>query len=205
MPKIDNKAYQEATVSNGEYSRMGAGGYIVRVQAVRTRGIDQRIGSVDYINDKQYVKLIYDIAEGEHAGRFSDEYFADESKDYAHCFYLSWKNLGAFKGAIQALDESNNPGFDAKAAFDADQWGLFIGKMFGIVVGEEEYIGNDGGVKTRLTLPRIKSVQDIRDGKYRVPALKKLDGAAAQSSTNYSGGGQSEQVPADLYDDIPFN
>lgn len=205
MPKIDDRAYAEATASSGgEFPRMGAGGYVVRVQAVRTRGIDQRIGTIDYVNDKQYVKLIYDVVDGEHAGRFSADFFADESKDYAHCFYLSWKNLGAFKGAIQALDESN-PGFDAKAAFDADQWGLFIGKMFGIVVGEEEYIGNDGSVKTRLTLPRIKSVQDIRDGKYRVPALKKLEGAAAQSSTNYSSGGQAEQVPADLYDDIPFN
>lgn len=202
MGLFDRAAYEAAEASTGgEFPRMGAGGYVVMVQAVRTQGEDNYHHPINYVKDKQYVKLIYDVIEGEHAGRFSDAYWAGENKDYAHCFYLSWKNLGAFKGAIQAIDESNNPGFDGFAAADAEQWGLFIGKKFGIVVGEEEYQANDGSVKTRLTLPCIKSVQDIHDGKFRIPALKKLEGAA--SSTPASGG-QSELVPLDVYDDIPF-
>lgn len=201
MGLFDRAAYEAAEVSNGEYTKMGAGGYIVAVQSVRTQGEDSYHHPINYIRDKQYVKLIYDVIEGEHAGRYSDDYWSGEDKDYAHCFYLSWKNMGAFKGAIQALDESN-PGFDGFAAADAEQWGLFIGKKFGIVVGEEEYRANDGTVKTRLTLPRIKSVQDIRDGKFRVPALKKLDGA--DSSTSSGSGGQSEQVSTEVYDDILF-
>ena len=202
MPIIDEKAYAEAQVTNGEFQKMGAGGYVVAVQAVRTQGEDSYHRPVNYVDEKQYVKLIYDVIEGEHAGRFSDDYWTGEDKDYAHCFYLSWKNLGALKGSMTAFDESN-PGFDAMAAFRADQWGLFVGKKFGIVVGEEEYIGNDGTLKTRLTLPRIKSVADIHAGKFKVPALKKLDGGS--STTTASGSGQDEQVPADVYDEsLPF-
>lgn len=201
MGLFDRAEYEAAEVSSGDYQRMGAGGYIVQVQAVRTQGEDNYHHPINYVKDKNYVKLIYDVVEGDFAGKFSDDYWQGEDKDYAHCFYLSWKNLGAFKGAITALDESN-PGFDGFAAADAEQWGLFIGKKFGIVVGEEEYRANDGSVKTKLSLPRIKSVQDIRDGKFRVPALKKLDGA--DTSTSYSTSGQDEQPPADVYDDIPF-
>lgn len=201
MGLFDKAAYDAARPTGGEFAKMGAGGYIVAVQAVRTQGEDSYHRPINYITEKQYVKLIYDVVEGEHAGRFSDDYWRGEDKDYAHTFYLSWKNLGAFKGCAQCLDESN-PSFDTFAATDAEQWGLFIDKKFGIVVGEEEYLANDGNVKTRLTLPRMKSVQDIHAGKYRVPALKKLEGAT--STTVAAGGGQDDQPPADVYDDIPF-
>lgn len=187
MPKIDMAEYEAAEVSSTEeYKRMPAGGYVVRIQAVRTKDDDR---GIDYVRDKQYVKLIYDVAEGEFAGKFSDDYWAGEDKDYAHQIYWSWKNMQSLKRSILCFEESN-PGFDAMAAFQADSWGMFVGKLLGIVVGEEEYMGNDGNVKTRFGFPRIKSVQDIRDGRYRVPELKKLEGY--------------EQPSTDTYDDVPF-
>ena len=198
MPKIDMNEYNAATPSGGgDYKRMGAGGYVVTCQAVRTKGMDYG-REVDFAAERQYVKLIFDIAEGELEGKFSDDYWADESKDWGHQYYLSWKNMGALKNTIQCLDESN-PGFDAMAAFQADNWGLFIGKKFGLVFGEEEYLGNDGSVKTRLTFGRIKSVQDIRDGRFKVPELKKLASTdAAQPKP------QQESAPS-IYDEtLPF-
>lgn len=181
MPKINHDEYDAATPSGGgDYQRMGAGGYICTIQAVRTDAVDTR----------QYVKLIFDIADGPLAGKFSDDYWAGEDKDWGHQFYLSWKNWGALKNALTCLDESN-PGFDSEAAFEADNWTLFIGKKLGLVFGEEEYLANDGTVKTRLGFGRIKSIQDIRDGRYKVPELKKLP--------------ESEQPKqADTYDDVPF-
>ena len=196
MPKIDDNAYNEAQVSTGESVKMPAGGYVVRIQAVRTHGEDSNHRPVNYVSEKLYVKLIYDIAEGDFAGKYSEDYWQGEDKDYAHCLYLSWKNLGVLKNFVTCFDESN-PGFDSKAAFDADQWGLYIGKYIGIVLGEEEYIGNDGSVKTRYTMPRIKSVPDIRAGKFRVPELKKLKESATPTQDN--------AVPVDVYDDIPFS
>lgn len=196
MPKnfnMDEYNNAEASTGGSEFKRMTAGGYVARIQAVRTKGFDYG-REIDYPDEKMYVKLIYDIAEGEFAGKFSDEYWSDESKDWGHQIYLSWKNMGAFKGNIIAIEESN-PGFDAMAAFTADQWTLFIGKEVGIVLGEEEYLGNDGTVKTRFTFPRLKSTQDIRDGKFKVPKLKKLADDAEAPSTSEA---------TDAYTDVPF-
>ena len=202
MPKINMQEYEAAEAMSGERARMGAGGYVVIIQAVRTEGTDGMGRRIDYVNAKEYVKLIYDVAEGDFAGKFSDEYWSGTDKDYGHQIFMSWKNMGALKNTINCLDESN-PGFDAMAAFEADKWELFIGKKLGIVVGEEEYRANDGTIKTRLGFPRIKSVQDIHDGKFRVPALKKLeednDGYFAAPSTPTTG------QAASVYDeDIPF-
>ncbi len=189
MPKVFSREEYEtakSTAGDGEYKRMPAGGYVVRIQAVRTKDDDR---GIDYVRDKQYVKLIYDVAEGEFAGKFSDDYWSGEDKDYAHQVYLSWKNQKAAERALVCIEESN-PGFDAFAAFDADKWELFVGKSVGLVLGEEEYLGNDGNVKTRFGFPKLKSVQDIRAGRYRVPELKKLEGY--------------EQPSTDAYDDVPF-
>ena len=196
MPKINHDEYNAAQATGGEYEKMPAGGYVCAIQAVRTSGTNNSGGLVDYINEKQYVKLIWDIVEGDYAGRYSDEYWAD--RDWGHQFFLSWKNLGALKNVITCLDESN-PGFDAMAAFEADQWGLFVGKKIGLVIGEEEYLANDGSVKRRYTLPRCKSVQDIHNGKYRVPELKKLESSASAAATSTGGA-----ATADVYDDVPF-
>ena len=196
MPKnfnMDEYNAAEASTGGCEFKRMTAGGYIVRIQAVRTKGFDYG-REIDFPEEKMYVKLIYDIDEGEFAGKFSDEYWADDSKDWGHQIYLSWKNMNAFKGNIQAIEESN-PGFDAMAAFTADKWALFIGKTVGIVLGEEEYMGNDGTVKTRFTFPRLKSVQDIRDGRFRVPQLKKLADDTPPSTS---------AAVEDTYSDVPF-
>lgn len=205
MPKIDMNAYNEATAltGGGEFKRMPAGGFVCRTMAVRTEGrAGYGGGVVDYVKSKDYVKVIYDIAEGEFAGKFSDDYWAGEDKDYAHQFYFSWKNLGALKGNVQALEESN-PGWDVMADFQADNWQAFIGKYVGLVFGEEEYRANDGSIKVRLGFPRLKSVQDIRAGNFKVPALKRLDGGDSQ--------GYAAPAPtvgatgASVYDaDVPF-
>lgn len=197
MPKIDNTEYEAAEIKKGEYQRPPAGGYICRIQAVRTTG-EWDGNPIDYVADKQYVKLIWDIDEGDFAGYYSEDYWNDESKDWGHQFFMSWRNLGAFKYTIQCLDESN-PGFDAKAAFDADKWNMFIGKRMGLVLGEEEYEANDGSVKIRHTkFPRIKSVREIQDGKFKVPEFKRLEGSSTYAEP-VSPGGKS------VYDeDLPF-
>lgn len=187
MPKVFSREEYEtakSTAGDGEYRRMPAGGYVCAIQAVRSKGI-----GVDYVRDKQYVKLIWDVVDGEFAGKFSEDYWAGEDKDYGHQCYLSWKNPKAAERALVCIEESN-PGFDAFAAFDADKWELFVGKKLGLVLGEEEYLANDGSVKTRFGFPRIKSVQDIKDGRFRVPELKKLE--------------QEQQPAVDTYSDVPF-
>lgn len=197
MPQINMEEYNNAVAtSTDSRPRMGAGGYECEIQVIRINGTDSSGRVIDYIKEKQYVVPIFDVIAGEHAGRYSDEYWLDPSRDWGHRFYWSWKNMGAFKNVINCFDESN-PGFDAMAAFTADNWDLFKGKKIGLVFGEEEYRANDGSIKTRLTLPSVRSIQAIREGRYKVPELKRLEGAAPSTA-----------APADaassIYNDVPF-
>lgn len=198
MPKIDMAAYDaaEEMTTGGEYKRLTAGGYVATITAVRTAWTDS-MHRVCTAEDKQYVKLIFDIAEGDLAGMFSDAFWSDESKDYGHWLCLSWKNLGSLKSNIKAIEDSN-PGFDAMAALNADYWQAFVGKKVGIVVGERTYYGNDGEIKTSTKLPNMRSVQSIRDGKFKVPELDTSD-------TDGRKPGDVQAVSAVVFDDsLPF-
>lgn len=195
MPKIDMNAYKNAEAYSGEsqYQQMEPGGYVVRIQKVVTEweNAQGQMKGADYSNT---VMLVYDIDEGDLAGKFSDSYWMDNpSRDKRHCVYLSWTNMGAFKGNVEAIEESN-PGFDFMAAFEADKWALLIGKRLGIVVGGREWKGDDGEIRIALELPSIRSVEKIKSGDYKVPPLKKLQQAdPVRSADPYSA------------DDIPFN
>lgn len=48
------------------------------------------------------------------------------------------------------------------------------GKVIGIVLGEEEYRKNDGGIGTRLYVAQVRSIKSIETGDFKVPELKKL-------------------------------
>lgn len=143
-----------------DFERLPAGGYICTI-----------IHATDS-PDKQYLKIEYDIAEGDHKDHWADtkERFGWWGGD----FYRSYKDsaVGMFKAFTNAV-EGSNPGFTwAWKEKDLE------GKMIGVVLGEEEYTGNDGSVKTRLKVRSVKSVQDIREGKFKVPTLKKLTPAS---------------------------
>lgn len=194
MPKIDNDAFEAAQESSGGgISQMMPGAYILRIQAVRTEGTTR---SGHWTSDqKQYVQLVYDVAEGEFAGKYSDEYFTDAmgrvdaDKDYMHVHYLSWKNMGYLKKQLRVLSESN-PGFDARAAFEADKWEMFVGKLFGAVLDGEVDTNDRGYDRWRLSVGDIVTVQDVRSGNCRDPKVEdKRTPAAPAPST---------------YDDVPF-
>lgn len=195
MPKIDNDAYAAATETSGGIRQMIPGAYILRIQAVRTEG-DTRKGHWTS-DEKQYVQLVYDVAEGEFTGNYSDDYFmdalgrVDADKDFMHSTYLSWKNLGYLKKQLRILTEGN-PGFDAKAAFDADKWELFVGKKFGGVIDGEVSTNDSGFDRWKLHFGEIVSVQDVRDGKCREPEIEdNRTVVKAAPSTTY-------------LDDVPF-
>lgn len=141
----------------GMRSRLQPGGYVIRI----TRVIDD--------GKKEYLKIIYDIAEGDEAGRFSDAWSQDPEHDYAHSFFRSYKEKarGLFKGFIKAVEESNG-GY----TWDWHEERL-AGKLLGIVLGEEEYLTNRGEISTRLTVRSVTTADKIRAGEYVVPDIKK--------------------------------
>lgn len=89
--------------------------------------------------EKQYVALVFDIAEGKHKGRFVCDPW------YRRCIYLSYKTEWQLKKTKQFIDVINasNPGFDGHDAFCNDKTYLFIGKKL-IIELSQQYIDGDG-------------------------------------------------------------
>lgn len=195
MPEIDMNEYNAAEETSGSgFAQMLPGAYVVRILAVRTEG-ETKTGRWTS-GEKKYVKLVYDIAEGEFAGKYSDDYFTDlkgqplEDKDYMHCHYLSWKNMGYLKKQLNAITASNR-GFDALAAFRADKWGMFVGKLFGVVLDGEVDLNDRGYDRWKFSIGDVISADDARTGNHREPRIED----------------KRVQVPASTYqpdDDVPF-
>lgn len=180
MPKLNWNDINES--NEGSYERIEPNGYVCVITAMED------------VPDKQYIRLGYDIAEGEHQGFYSDDFYAD--KPWAHSVAMSYKETayGMLKSRLNRIQESN-AGFDPFQAFDADNWGAFIGKQFGALLGEEEYEKN-GEIKTSIKLRSFKSVADIKSGNFEIPKLKKLKGSKNAP--------KQEQVSAYNDDDVPF-
>lgn len=184
MKRIDMTNVQEA----GEFPKLTPGGYVCRYTNVEDKP------------DKEYLYMEFDIAEGE----FKDYYkqMNENLKFWGGRLFRSYKEKAQpmFKRMCSAVTKSN-PGFLFDGNTNADEKTL-VGKLVGIVLGEEEYVGNDGSVKTRLYVSTEKSVDDIRSGNYKVPALKKLADASPTASTTADTGFMN--VP-DGAEEVPFN
>lgn len=149
-----------ASHDNGGFTRLPAGPYVARI-----------VGMQDN-DEREYVECIFDIAEGEHAGYYSDDW--GKNHPYAHHLFLSYKDkaLGMLKGRLEAI-QASNPGFDPFAAWDAGRLDMFTNRLVGINLQEEEY-EYCGEVKTRLNVCQVTPAQDVRDGKVKARDVKKL-------------------------------
>ena len=183
MRKIEN--YDSIQASSGEFARPGNGGYILEIVNVTDVPYNAQTGKGDYL------KIDYDIAVGDFKGyytsqneRFGGKWFANVIKSYKE------KALGMFKHFTNCIEESN-PGFK----WDWQEYKL-IGCRFGATLQEEEYLNNEGEVRTRLIVKDIKTVKQIMDGDFKVPTTKKLERTAAPVS--------DFAVLDNSTDDLPF-
>lgn len=149
--------------TDGEFERLAAGPYVAKVVTMEDKP------------EKEYVELVFDIAEGPKAGYYSDKW--GEEHPNAHHIFLSYKDtaLGMLKGRLEAI-QASNPGFDPFAAWDHGRLDMFYGRLLGINLQEEEFRRNDGDVGTGLSVCQVVPAQDVRDGKVRARAKKTLDG-----------------------------
>lgn len=199
MPKLPDTFNDVAESSAGEYKTLQPGVYMCRVQAVRTEGEDARGNHWDS-EKKQYVKLILDIAEGEYADYFNDDYWNDESKDWGHTLYMSWKETaqGMLKHTFRSFEEAN-AGFDARAAFEADKWELFVGKLLLVSWNGQEYEANNGDTKVRVRPDRAVTDSD----KVRT-TIEQLDGTKVDVEQYHASVAAVEPESVDTYSDVPF-
>lgn len=184
MKPITNIAsVQEA----GDSKRLPAGGYICKYTNVEDNP------------NKNYLYMEFDIAEGEFKGYFAD--LDERAGFWAGKCYRSYKEnaLPMFKRMCSAVTKSNK-GF----IFDGNQHcdeSTLVGKKVGMILGEEEYIGNDGSTKTRLYVAREVDIADIKAGKFKIPELKKLN----NTNTEIEQDDDFMNVPKDADEENPFN
>lgn len=180
------KTYAEAEVTGGDFQRLPVGGYVCRIMKVEDKVSPQK-GS-------PYLSIIYDIAEGDYKDFYADDWGNDNEWAHESQHYYTPNAMGMFKGFLKAIDESNSTTFSAEAETGFDERKL-IGLLVGYVIGEEEYEGNDGSVKTKLKVRSTKNIQAIRDGRFKMPETKKLAESAEPAS---------EPLSEITDDDLPF-
>ena len=176
----------------GEFPRVTAGGYVIGIVAVED------------VPEKEYLKITYDIAEGELKNYY---YEMKQRTGYdLPCFYKSYKGkaLGFFKAFIDAVTASN-PGY----TWNNDERTL-CRKLVGCVLREEEYRNRDGEIKVSLKPDVFYPAADIRAGKFDVPPKKTLAGGtpATQAQTVQAAqpAPQSDAAFDDIFgtDGVPF-
>lgn len=146
---------------------------------------------------KEYNEFGWDIAEGEYKNNYAT------APDWMHRLIRSYKEtaLPMYKQFFRRTEDSN-PGF----RFDGNEHNpaQFVGKKLGVVLREEEYEGNDGTTKVRLSIAKIGSVDDAKNGTLKPMRIKKLEGSSSTSSqVSTSPAPAPAQQPA-LYEDVPF-
>lgn len=146
-----------------------------------------KFGTAEDLLEKEYFKVPYEIIE---ATKPEDEEFVgmyakrkkENSLDFPKVI-ISYKEsaLPMFKGNMRAISESNNLGLNIDGDFDFDAKD-FKGKVCGAIIGEEEYENQKGQIRVRSTIRRLRSVDAIRNGDFKMPELKKLSQEKKESS-----------------------
>lgn len=197
MRKISNwENIQEST----SFKRLAPGGYIVKLLNVEDHP------------DKEYLKISFDIVEGDEKGYFKKQYDNDkrETRKWpnAGSFIRSYKDSAAsmFKGFVGAVERSNK-GY----SWDFNEKTL-VGKLVGLIISDEQYQNQKGQIRERNYVAAVRSVDIIKKGEFDVPPLKELDGSKIQPTTAKSApvvdpwAGQNEPEPesAPDFDNNPF-
>lgn len=184
------KNYESVQATSREYAKPTAGGYVIGILNAVDVPLDANTGKGDYL------KVFYDIAEGdfkyyytEQNKKFGGDYFINFIKSYKE------KALGMFKHFTNCLEESN-----AGYKWDWNEKGL-KGRLLGVVLGEEEYEKNDGSIGVRLYVKDIKTVEQIRNGDFKVPELKKIERKENSDTSDLNDLSSFEEITTD---DLPF-
>ena len=184
MPRIDLTNVQE---SSGDFKRLVPGTYVCKI-------VDAQL-----FEDKQYIRIEWDVATGEYADIFKDAPFA--------CYdYMSYKpnSLGMLKHKLACLTESN-VGFDAEDAFKNDNMAAFKGKVFGARVRERLYTKKDGTDGSGLEIGQWLRAQEALTGTYDVMAPRDQREHVQSAPTPAQTAAAPSNGVADVYDeDIPF-
>lgn len=165
----------------GEFKKPPAGGYICQITAAEDDPKNERL------------LFEFDIADGEFKGYYRNLY--NNKKFWAAKYVKSYKTKaqGYFKQMLDCFEKSNR-----NFSFHDDER-EFRDKYIGLVLGYEEYVGNDNKVKQGIIVTDFKTVKEIQNGEFDIPELEKL------SDDNFDRvQDAASAVSNDDDDDVPF-
>ena len=123
----------------------------------------------------------FDIHEGEFANWFKDKYAADtrSTKNWQGRKWVLVHNQEGdthpmFKCFITSVEDSN-PGFKIQWCEGSSFTDQFKGKFVGVLFGREQFQANDGKLLFSTKPSRFLAVQNVREGKFEIPADKMLN------------------------------
>ena len=196
MRKLNLQNVQEFT----PFEKVEAGGYICGIYAVED------------VPEREYLKISYDIVEGEKKGFYSK--LKKEKGWELPLFIASYKEtaLPFFKGTITSIEKSNK-GYK----FDSDETKL-VGKKIGLVLFEKERINNNGKKVVDMRVDKAHSVDAIKSGDFEIPERETIaDVVETKTASPFGSKAKvepkkevnffeeaTEEVPFDASDDTDF-
>ncbi len=189
----------DAVQAAGEFKKLEAGGYVIKIKAVREEMSK---------NNNPMLVIAFDIAEGDCKGYYNDIFTRDETpqkkwpNNGIHRIMLPAddgteednKKMSRLKGFISAVAESN-PNYNPNKYYDIAQ---LNNKLLGGIFRREEYETQTGERKWSTKLAWTCSVQKVRNGEFTVPEDKPLP---EQNNVIYGG---FPQAPTNSYSTNPY-
>lgn len=145
---ITKPANYDSLNENSTFKRLTMGGYVAVIKDVTD------------VEDKQYLEIAYDIAEGDCKGIGLDAYESFGRWTYNFRVYYTEKALWRFKRFITRVEQTNN-GF----VFDWGNPKCLVKKGVGLVIGMRQYYSSkDGSLREAPDVQDFCTANDVREG-----------------------------------------
>lgn len=152
------QGYDEAPAYTGESQQLPKGKYVCVIKQVGTQASQN--------GNEQFV-ILYDIAEGEHAGFYDKLFKMDKARNPSGAKWkgifkqnMEGKGLSWFKGVITSIERSNQFRFNWDKA---DNEKTLVGKKFGAIMYREQFEGKDGSRPFATRIWQIRSLDGLNE------------------------------------------
>lgn len=157
MKKINDTEWRNVRPSS-DFTPLEPGGYVARII------------SAEDVTDRSFLKISFDITEGDYTDYFRERFYRFGGNwPNSGMLYRSYKQsaLSMFKRFINCIEQSN-PGFLWEWREDA-----LAGTAFGVVIAEDSYTDGQGIMRQTLKAKEVYTIEQIHKGDFRVPTQKK--------------------------------
>lgn len=191
------KFYDETPVL-GEFTPINLGGHKLVIMKVE---------EVTASNGNQYIKVSFDTAKDDTQPNYYSNAYKQDTRDNKKWSGVTTvfptdkdgKTSKSFKTFCTAVEHSN-AGF--KMVWGDKFCDALKGKAVGGVFGEEEYVGNDGTIKTARKLFWFRGTDKVMDAE--IPAKRELDDDTREKLEENTSNDGFMNIPDGIDEELPF-